>query len=167
MKRPGLRWVAIISATLCVLLAPAACPAQQCPWLNAATAGGFLGGDVTMSVTPLTLTGDTTCEFVLTRKAVTSTLRIAVHTMSRPLQEYSAFVAQCDGVKTPLRAIGNEAVSCIANRAAGPEQIIGRVRDRAFLISIVTVSVRSGMKDRSGPSEEAINLAQQVAGALF
>ena len=148
----------------CGLIAPAACRAEQCPWLNAATAGGFLGGEVRMSVTPLKANGDATCDFVLTQNSVASTLRIAVYTMSQPAQDYTAFVAQCDGVRTPLRTIGNEAIYCVAS---GKEQIIGRVRDRAFAITIATASASSSRKAGSGPSDEAINLAQQVAGQLF
>jgi len=149
----------------CGLLGPAACRAEQCPWLNAATAGGFLGGEVTMSVTPLAPNGDATCEFALTQTAVASNLRIAVHTMSRPSQEYSAFVAQCDGARKSLQTIGNEAMYCAAKGTPGKEQIIGRVRDRVFLMTITTAGPRR--RDGSGPSDEAVNLAQQIAGALF
>jgi len=164
MKRLSWICVATFSVITCGLLTPAVCRAEQCPWLNAATAGGFLGGEVKMSVAPLTLRGDTTCEFSLTQNSVTSTLRIAVYTMSQPSQEYSALVSKCDGTKTPLRTIGNEAIYCAANGSTGKEQIIGRVRDRAF---VITVFAGSRTKGESGPSEEAINLAQQVAGALF
>jgi hypothetical protein len=166
MKKLSLLSIAGFLIATNALIAPP-CRAEQCPWLNAATASGFLGGEATMSVTPLTVKGDATCEFALTQSAHTFTLRIAVHTMSQPSQEYSAFVAKCDGVKTPLRTIGNEAVYCVASGRNGAEQIVGRVRDRAFLISIASVSSVSGTKDRGSPSEEAINLAQQVAGALF
>jgi hypothetical protein len=120
-----------------------------------------------MTVTPIAPNGDATCDFALTQSSYTSTLRIAVHTMGKPAQDYSTFLAHCDRFKIPLRGIGNEATYCAANDGARKEQIVGRVRDRAFLITITTASAGPGMKNRSGPTEEAVNLAQQVAGALF
>jgi hypothetical protein len=119
-----------------------------------------------VNVTPIAPNGDTTCEFTLTQNLTPSTLRVAVHTMTRPAQGYAAFVAQCDGVKIPLRTIGNEAVYCVAN-GSGKEQIIGRVRDRAFVMMIGSASAGTIGKTGSGPRAEVVNLAQQIAGALF
>jgi hypothetical protein len=61
----------------------------------------------------------------------------------------------------PLKAIGNEALACSDDHA---ELVVGRVRDRAFL-------VRLGTNDHSTqPSalrEKARRVAEQVAGILF
>jgi hypothetical protein len=140
---------------------------EACPWLNAATAGGVLGGEAQMSVTPLTAQGDTTCEFTRKQDARTSMLRIVVHTMTVPSKEYATYLAQCNGASVPLKGIGNEAIQCVSNNAAdkGQEQVIGRVRDRAFVLSIRASSTKGTGK--GGLSDETRNVAEQVAGALF
>jgi len=138
----------------------------QCPWLNSATAGGVLGGEVQENVTALTPQGDTTCDFRRTEHSGVSSLTIAVHTMATPAKDFASYLAGCAGTKVPLKAIGNEAVQCVQSNGSAEELIIGRVRDRAFILDIK----RSAIGQRtsaSGLSEEARNMAEQVAGALF
>ncbi len=151
------------------------CKAETpCPWMNAATAGGFLGGEVKATVPSFTTLGDATCEFTRTAAATSSMLRIEVHTMTHPKLDFSAYLAQCGGnATTPLRGIGNEAVQCIpvSGAAKGDELIIGRVRDRAFVITVKADWIKdppsTPTKTRNPISDEAENLAEQVAGALF
>jgi len=180
-------WLVVVGLTL---LTPGACRAQaKCPWLNAATAGGVLGGVVEMTVstpkpnsaTPKTEPGvynqdqnrmdrfDFSCEFK--RKAGSSvySLAIAVTTMNDPAKEYAAFPAQCAGPTVALRAIGNEAVQCVlkpAGSASVEEQVIARVRDRAF---VLTIRRPSGVDNPAGGalSDTARNVAEQVAGSIF
>jgi hypothetical protein len=147
-KKSGLTAVARIAAALLALPAMAAAE-RACPWLNAATAGGFLGGEVQVTVTPAA------CEFV--RQHVT--LRIEVTPVSAPH-------ANCGSDAEQLKAIGNEAVACsYRDKSAGIfEQIVGRVRDQVFL-------VRFGNDDRSAAAktlrEKARALAEAVAGILY
>jgi hypothetical protein len=138
-----------------------------CPWLNSATAAGVLGGDVQANVTPLTPLGDTTCDFRRTDQSTVSSLTIAVHTMASPSKDFVSYLAGCAGTKVPLKAIGNEAVQCVQNNGSGVEQIIGRVRERAFVIDLKRSSTGHRTSIASGLSEEARNVAEQVAGALF
>lgn len=152
------------------VISPLQCRAEgQCPWLNAATAGGVLGGEVQTSVTALTSQGDATCEFKRTQDSVVFTLRIAVQTMTHPLSDFASFLAQCGGTTLPLTAIGNEAVQCVANNGSddGEEKVIGRVRDRAFVIAVKVNSTKRPATAKGGLSKEARNVAEQVAGALF
>jgi hypothetical protein len=110
---------------------------------------------------------DVTCEF--TRKADSSVYRlgIAVTTMSDITKEFAAFPARCTAGSIPLRGIGNEAVLCVVKPAAGmeaQEQVIARVRDRAFVLTVH----RPAMGTPSGDvSDSTRNVAEQVAGSLF
>lgn len=146
----------------------ALCGAEEiCPWMNAATAGGVLGGTITRTATKKSKNGDDgTCEFLRQQGAVLYTLRIEVATMASPRSEFAAFTAPCRSSGTPLKAIGNEAVVCSAEGKAGEmaEQAVGRVRNQAFLIRIGS---NDGSATRVTLSEKARKVAEQVAGNLF
>ena len=159
-------------ATLFVIAAlsavcPALCRAEaKCPWLNAATAEGLLGGKVQMNITPPTAQGDTTCEFSSQQDATVSILRIEVHTMEVPSKEFASYLSQCSGTTLPLKAIGNEAVQCVLKGGSTPgeEQIIGRVRDRVFLLS---TRRNAPWFSKGGLREDTRNIAEQISGSLF
>lgn len=74
--------------------------------------------------------------------------------------------AQCASPAEQLSAIGNEARACAYQGKPGwiAEQVVGRVRDQAFLVRIST-------KDQSAAPkvlrEKARKVAEQVAGILF
>jgi hypothetical protein len=120
---------------------------EPCPWLNAATAGGFLGTTVTAVVSR------DACRFTGREGAE---LQIAVQTIDPPRSSYKALAAACGSSSQPLKAIGNEAVVCTAEAPKSGTRVIGRVRDRIFTIEITT-------SDR----EKARAVAEQVAGILF
>ena len=126
---------------------------EQCPWLNRSTAGGFLGGTVEVTVTPAS------CEFVRKAGAQEATLRIEVTAVSAPHP-------QCQSGADPVKAIGNQAVVCSYQGKPGwtAEQVVGTVRDQAFLVRIAT-SERSAMA--KALREKALKVAEQVAGFLF
>jgi hypothetical protein len=171
------------------LLAPGDCRAEaKCPWLNAATAGGLLGGEVKMAVTapadpgPVKGVGqasypdqirmdrfDTSCEF--TRKADDGvyTLRIAVKTMGDPATEFGAYVAQCGGTSRALKAIGNEAVQCLAKDGSAPdeERVVARVRERAFVLTVSRTGLKPIAPGADLLRDDTRNIAEQVAGSLF
>ena len=132
-----------------------------CPWLNAATAGGFLQGPARVAVTK---NGeDATCEF--TRENSAEKLRIEVVTMGPSRDELAAYKAQCEQPLASLRAIGNEAVACGVATKNGEtaEQVVGRVRNQAFSVrlSAGTSSSRATLR------EKVTKVAEQVAGILF
>jgi hypothetical protein len=111
--------------------------------------------------------GDTTCDFKRNEHSGVFELTIAVHTMALPSKDFASYLAQCTGTAVPLKAIGNEAIQCVPgnNSLNRGEQIIGRVRDRVFVIDIKRGLPRQPIQ--TGLSEEARNVAEQVAGALF
>ena len=152
-----------------VMLAPAVCHGQaKCPWLNEATAGGILGGAVTLTAN-VSEQGAGVCEFSRQQGAVVHQLRISVSIMTDISKQFPEYLAQCPPKSAPLRAIGNEAVMCSveSNAEQCAEQVVGRVRDQAFVVRVST----STQQDPSMTGEmrrQKVNLvAQQVAGILF
>jgi hypothetical protein len=157
---------------------------ETCPWINEATASGFLHGDVTMTVTHTSngadkaaaakatatgtsvTVGDATCEFVRHDASGVTTLRIEVVTMSNVAAAFPGFRGRCGTDSLPVRAIGNEAVVCgmtATARRGIAEQVIGRVRERAFVVSI---SSGAGT-DQATLRETTLRVAEQVVGFLF
>ena len=135
-------------AALLVLLAAAGRAEQPCPFLNAATAAGILGGEVESRIH-----GDI-CLFSFE----SSQLRIEVQTVSLP------YKLDCGPNAKPLKAIGNEALSCSlhGNNGRMIEQIVGRVRERAFFIRLTSnENARDALRDK------ARLVAEQVVGILF
>jgi len=165
----------LLALTALLLSSPSVCRAEaQCPWMNAATAGGFLGGEVQMTVTAVTDDGDATCQFARqVSSGANAMLRIAVHTMPQASQDYTGYLALCGAGAIPLKGIGNEAVQCIPRSGAskGEELIVGRVRDRAFIITIkaewIAQPPSSPTKTRNPISDDSENIAEQVAGSMF
>jgi hypothetical protein len=126
------------------LLVPALCHGgeESCLWMNAATAGGVLGGMVIATVShpntdvsnvhtanarsgagPTSAaasaatylkvgTDDSDCSFILQPGPVAAELRIKVRTMSDPKKEFASYTSQCRAKQTPLKALGNEAFAC-------------------------------------------------------
>jgi len=180
-------WLTVAVVGIAVaMLAPEESRAQaKCPWLNAATAGGLLGGDVQMTVTMTPQADadkatdqdgystpeqrfnrpDALCEFSRKADSGMYTLRIDVKTMTDPAEQFASFLSLCGGQTVALRGIGNEAVQCVMrnNPDMAHEQVIARVRERAF---VLTVS-RPATPARNGLSDDTRNIAEQVAGSIF
>ncbi|WP_263359225.1 hypothetical protein [Acidicapsa ligni] len=146
------------------------CHAENCPWLNAATAGGVLGGTVVARLTHTT-PENMTCDYTLEREGSKSSLKIAVRTSSTSQKDFQNARSSCGATSTPLRGIGNEAVECTLSEMAGysTEQIIGRVRDRVFILkwSARKTGDRSHAEDLDGSESIIRNVAEQIAGSLF
>jgi hypothetical protein len=140
---------------------------ETCPWLNEATAGGFLNGSVTSSVThPYRDKDDANCEFIQRDGSTVTKLEIEVETMSGPDARFASYLAKCGAHPQPVKAIGNEAVACSLDEKKGKysELVIGRVRDRTFLVRINSNSDES---TRITLRSRAQRIAEQVAGFLF
>jgi hypothetical protein len=109
---------------------------------------------------------DANCEFVRSSSGVSEALSLTIQvvTMSNARSEYPSFLAKCNGVSTPVRAIGNEAVVCTLHdkNGKGAQQVVSRVRNRAFLVRI-----ESSDKSTASFRETTERTAEQVAGILF
>jgi hypothetical protein len=145
------------------------CSAQSiCPWLNAATASGVLGGTATVEVSN---TGGNTrvCRFRLQNEAKNDALRISVIEGDNPesaVKEMTPDNISCTSSETQLKAVGNEAVLCAGDTGISRgEQVVGRVRNRIFTVAISTGKDSEATRDLLGEKVEEI--ARQVAGALF
>jgi hypothetical protein len=184
-------WLLAVAVLMTVgtLLAPQKCSAEaKCPWLNAATAGGVLGGTVQMAVTapvePAPGKGvgtamysdqvrmdrfDVSCEFTRKVDTGTDTLSITVKTMGDQAKEFHSFLALCGGPTVALKGIGNEAVQCVIKNSSGKaeQQVIARVRDRAFLLTITRQASEPAAADGERLHEDTRNTAEQIAGSLF
>jgi hypothetical protein len=150
-------------------LAFLACPilsTESCAWINSATASGILGGPVEATVTHSTKNRDDgTCEFRRGNGALTSTIHIEVITTERP-GNLAKFLARCSSKPSPMQDFGNEAMACTGGHHGGreSEQIVGHVRDRTFVITVMTTGKSASS---SSLREEARSAAGQVVGNLF
>ena len=166
MSSPKMFWVVFGL----LLIAGVNCHAENCPWLNAATAGGALGGTVSTNLVH-TSHEDVTCEFRLKRDKDVAILEIAVHTMNSPAQDFKTFRNACSTAATELRGVGNEAIECSLPDQQGAfiETIVSRVRERAFVLKWTFPQASDSIP--AIPHEELQdkirNLAEQIAGSLF
>ncbi|MGB0064752.1 MAG: hypothetical protein WBP85_09930 [Terracidiphilus sp.] len=145
----------------------ASCHAQNnCPWLNVATASGALGGSSALTITKA---GENTeiCAFRLQAGSPAESLTVSVamvpDSQNRELA-LKAAESQCTSSATPLKAIGNDAVLCAGSQG---EQVIGRVRDQIFMISITTEAAPGRGTGNNSMAEKVKAIAEQVAGNLF
>ncbi|HSS96320.1 MAG TPA: hypothetical protein VLK33_04790 [Terriglobales bacterium] len=140
---------------------------QPCPWLNAATAAGALKGPISkVSVTYTSQENtDAICEFTSITNHKTRSLRIEVETLKDIDHDFPQYLAKCGTSAKPVVAIGNEALSCSIHKPRQiSEQVVSRVREQAFLVSIrsdAPASSQYAIKD------ETRQIAEQVAGFLF
>ena len=149
---------------------PALCQANVgCPWLNVATASGVLRSSADGTMATLSQGSKEACSFVYHDASASRELRISTEQVHDPNQAMTSYKARCSGEASPLKAIGNEAVMCAADskREAAGEQVIGRVRDQIFTVTISTSARNDPSMSRDDLKEKTRNIAEQVAGALF
>jgi hypothetical protein len=175
---------------------PVVCRAEEsCLWLNAATAGGVLGGAVAASVShavvnlpgthtanaksgagPLSANAsaasysnngmdDSDCVF--SRQApIAGELRIEVRTMNDASKDYASYAARCGDQATPLRAIGNEALACSLKDGAG--RPVAQLVGRVRERSfVIRLSSNDPSMSASVLSEKLRKVADIIAGNLF
>ena len=144
--------------------------ANNCPWINEATASGILGGDSVGALTePGAAGGQTICEFTQQGDGFKRTLRITVELASNPHDRLVAVEQICGVDAAPLKAIGNEAQVCAAgDRKSGMGQrVLGRVRDQVFTITIVTTLKADPILTNEALKARIVTAAEQVSGNLF
>jgi hypothetical protein len=168
MNRPIPR-LSILTFPVLLLWFSALCKAQSvCPWLNEATASGLVGKPMSAPVISGSAS-NVTCTFDGQKGGNVAKLSISVIQMNDPATEYARFQQKCRLPGAALPAIGNEAILCRADVSpqTHAERVVGRVRDRAF---IVTVSNNARFKppfSRGTIEGQAKAVAEQVAGILF
>ena len=163
----NLRWL----LSVLILFLPMLSRAENiCPWLNQATASGVLGGPASASVENGP-SGEANCFFHFQKGSAVYDLRIKVDRMKDSSVEFGSYKTLCGSDGVPLHAIGNEAVLCNIQRNSEGivqgEQVVGRVRDRAFIVSVSTNAGGDRSMSMDVLKEKARSVAEQVAGALF
>ena len=91
-------------------------------------------------------------------------------------KDFASYAARCRTDAVPLKGIGNEARACssdgegdsfwlgVDHASEVGEQLVSRVRERAFLVRI---STNDHSAERSELREKARKVAELVAGSLF
>ena len=169
MKRV-LRRLDLALFAVCLICAPAgAHAANNCAWLNEATAGGLLGGDAVGEVTEAVAGQPTVCTFTQMTAGVKRTLRITVEIAADSHARMGEIAQGCGADAVPLTAIGNEALVCAADdRKAGlGERVVGRVRDQVFTITIASTLKNDPLMTRDVLKAKISTAAEQVSGNLF
>jgi hypothetical protein len=160
------RWASFV---FCILAAPAfARAANNCAWINEATASGLLGGDAVGEV--ITTPGQpTVCTFTQMAEGGKRTLRISVEIAGDAHARLAAIEQGCGADAAPLKAIGNEAQVCAADdrRVGMGERVVGRVRDQVFTITITSTVKNDPILTRDILKTRIYTAAEQVAGNLF
>jgi hypothetical protein len=130
-----------------------------CPWMNAATAAGLLGGDVSARFVSDNKQGGK-CEFTRVSNSA-AVLRIEIAVMESPKTQFAGYLAKCSAADPkPLKAIGNEAFACGSDRE---QRVIGRVRNQAFVVTLAPADTASPDTTR----EDVKKAADIIAGNLF
>lgn len=164
MNLKSIAWLLLIV----FVMAPAMSHAEvSCPWLNRATAAGVLNGSVSLTAQGVATSGDV-CLFQSQKETTVYRLQIEVHEIGSSAKDGMPTRARCLSQAISLKGLGNEATMCAVNfRSFHGEQVIGRVRDKEFIIHLGS----SIKKDPAMTSEmlqvKVKDIAQQVAGSLF
>ena len=95
--------------------------------------------------------------------------RISVEVAADPHEKLGMVAQICGGNEAPLKAIGNEAMSCSASDRsyAMGEHVLGRVRDQVFSITLSTTLKNDPILTRDALRIRIFTAAEQVAGNLF
>lgn len=162
--------IAVFAVMLCVLTTRSAHAANDCPWLNEATASGVLGSGAVGAYVPAANGKSAVCAFVAAGADAKRTLRITVESgVAAPHLRFASMEAACEGRGTPLDAIGNEAIVCrVRVRGGGRSEFVaGRVRDQIF-----TITLGTSRKDDPVLTDKMLRMhvtvaSEQVSGNLF
>ena len=150
--------------------APLARAANNCPWMNEATAGGLLGGASTGAFTAAANGQPAVCTFTSTTPDATRVLEVTVEVVSsEPHLRLAQLEDACRMNTAPVPAVGNEAMRCQpkVRGAVMAERILGRVRDQVFSITISTSLKDDGELNADMLEKHLALAAEQVAGNLF
>jgi hypothetical protein len=169
-RKRVLRVLGRILLAVCLFGRPAvARAANNCPWINEATASGLLSGEAVGEVSGAPAGQPTVCTFTRTTGGVRRALRVTVEVVSDSHAHLTAIAQSCGANATALKAIGNEAFVCApdAPNAGMGERVVGRVRDQVFTITIGSSRKNDPILTRDVLKSRIYTAAEQVAGNLF
>lgn len=169
MRNRPLSLAPTLALAIGLFFSPVLCKAQAvCPWMNQATASGLVGAPLGAPI----LSGASpsiACTYRAQDKGDVTTLEISVIQMNDPATQYAPYRAKCRPPGVALTAIGNEAILCRADESSQThaERVVGRVRDRAFIVTLSTNARSKPPFNRATIEDQAKAVAEQVAGFLF
>ena len=163
-----LRTLPVLFGTLLFAAPCLARAANNCPWLNEATASAFIGHDATGTYAAGPA-NSALCTFAESGDKPLRTLQISVETASGTHNRYMAVSRlACPSGPEPLPAVGNEASTCVQVRGGVTEaKAIGRVRDQIFTITLATSVKNDAVLSPAMLGMKIDSAAEQVAGNLF
>jgi hypothetical protein len=143
--------------------------ANNCPWMNEATAWGLLGADGVGAFTQGSPGQPAVCTFNSETQGVRRALRITVEVTPEARSLVALAAQECTAGAAPLRAIGNEAFVCIADVRKGMASVraLGRVRDQYFTIIIASTQRNDPVLTPDALKSKIYTAAEQVSGNLF
>lgn len=143
--------------------------ANNCPWMNEATASGLLGGTANGEFQQSSVNNSATCVFTNRESNITRTLLVRIENSQNATERLQSLKKDCRAAATPLQAIGNEAASCPTRdqRMNISETVIGRVRNQVFLIEISSSATDDPVLNSSTLGNAIHAAAEQVTGNLF
>lgn len=163
------RLVRFVLALFLMSLPSSAYAANNCPWLNEATASGIIGAEAVGSYTAADGAQPAVCKFTEKGEGMARTLTITVELSTEAHARMTAVAQACGSGAEPLNAIGNEAVFCAADIRRGElgERAVGRVRNQVFTINISSTMRDDPILTRDALKSRIYTAAEQVAGNLF
>jgi hypothetical protein len=143
--------------------------ANTCPWMNEATASGLLGAEATGTFSGAVASVPASCMFTEISPRGIRALAISVEIDTDGSSRVRALLRDCHDAPETLRAIGNEALSCMVMRPHRVHAafVAGRVRDHVFSISISTTVKNDPVLTPAMLKTKVEIAADQVAGNLF
>ncbi len=131
--------------------------------MNAATAGGALGGEVQATMTHADKGPGYTCEFK--RTAYTLTIEIGTLETAGQFAHFAEVACQGGRDLAPLKAIGNEAIACaLGMKGEIVEKAVGRVRNQTFIVRYSTTAAGADPKVIRSKNTD---LTELVASNMF
>ena len=155
---------------VCLSMPTLALAANNCPWMNEATASALLGGQSMGAYSPAGTNQPAVCTFTQSAADVTRTLKITVASAQEdPHARFIQSGSSCQSDAAPLKAIGNEAITCALNDGGKSHgaRAVGRVRDQIFEILITTTRIDDPILTRDALKIRMNTAAEQTAGNLF
>jgi hypothetical protein len=138
-----------------------------CPWLNVATASGVLKSDDHGPMATLVEGSRAACSFAYRDGTASRLLKLTVEQAQDDAQAISDYKARCSAGTTPLSGIGNAACGSATKSQTYGQEVIGRVRNQIFTVTVTTTAQNDPFMPQEALQEKARNIAEQVAGALF
>lgn len=168
--RPMRSSLRILSALAVCVIVASAHAANNCPWMNEATASGLLGDEAVGAYSAASSADQAaSCTFAESSDAAVRTLVIEVETAPDAATKAKSMLKACSSDAKTLQAIGNEAIMCSADERGGRlgEFVVGRVRDQVFAIRMSSSLKNDPILTREVLENKISAAAEQVAGNLY